>query len=347
MNRLFGQINYKKVLLIFASVVTEFIFNFLLIINKYQLHDLSIKRFDLWYVGNLIQIVIAGVLISLILLFLFKHWRIKIYDLQIVLNLQLFSILLLCIHLFIIKENFFLGNVLNNSWYESEKMIVAILNVSAFFIKIYVINYLLLVFLSVKQHRVIKNLILSLSFYILLIMFTFFYSIIISKSAIEFKIRRNDKFDKVIVLGSAVWKLNKPSPLLEGRLLKAYSLYKRKMANKIVLTGGNAPGELTEAEVGKSYLVSIGVDSSMIEIETETTSTIEQIHYVKKYHISPNVKVCVISDGFHLPRAREIAKFNGLGIKFIRSDSQLGFITNFWYRIRESVLLILFWLFGI
>lgn len=347
MNRLFGQINYKKVLLIFFSILTEFIFNFLLIIKKYQLHDLSIKRFDLWYLGNLIQIVIAGVFISLILLFLYKHWRIKIYDLQIVLNLQLFSILLLFIDLSIIKENFSLVNVLNNSWYDSKKMIVAILNVSAFFIKIYVLNYLLLLFLSVKQHRVIKNLILSLGFYILLIVFTFFYSVIISKSAIEFKVRQNDKFDKVIVLGSAVWKLNKPSPILEGRLLNAYSLFKRKMTNKIVLTGGNAPGELTEAEVGKNYLVSIGVDSSMIEIETETTSTIEQIHYIKKYHISPNVKVCVISDGFHLPRVREIAKFNGLGIKFIRSDFQLGFITNFWYSVRESVLLILFWLFGI
>ena len=63
-------------------------------------------------------------------------------------------------------------------------------------------------------------------------------------------------FDYGIILGAAVWSGNKPSPIFRGRIKKGAELFKQKIINKIHLTGGNAPGEISEAKAALNYLVS-------------------------------------------------------------------------------------------
>ena len=85
-----------------------------------------------------------------------------------------------------------------------------------------------------------------------------------------------------IVLGAAVWSNNKPSPSLAGRVDKAIMLYQQNKISKIFLTGSNAPGELSESEVALKYILSKGINKADIDLEKKTTSTNEQVEYIKE-----------------------------------------------------------------
>lgn len=149
-----------------------------------------------------------------------------------------------------------------------------------------------------------------------------------------------------VVLGAAVWSDNQPSPTLSGRVDKAIELYKRGYINKILLTGSNAPGEDSEAAVALDYANLLNMDTSKIIIEEGTTSTTEQIKYIKN-NISGYSSIVVISDSYHLPRVLEISDFYNIDIKVAASDRKLDFKSSFYNKVRESVALLIFWCFAL
>src|SRR4051794_30226846 len=67
--------------------------------------------------------------------------------------------------------------------------------------------------------------------------------------------------DMILVLGAAEYR-GRPSPVLRARLDHAFELYSRKLAPRIMTTGG-AGGDpvFTEGGVGRSYLIGRGVPS--------------------------------------------------------------------------------------
>src|SRR5947199_4328148 len=81
--------------------------------------------------------------------------------------------------------------------------------------------------------------------------------------------------DVILVLGAAEYR-GRPSPVLRARLDHALELYRRKLAPRILTTGG-AGGDpvFTEGGVGRSYLVQNGVPSEAIMVETMGESTVE------------------------------------------------------------------------
>ena len=81
--------------------------------------------------------------------------------------------------------------------------------------------------------------------------------------------------DVILVLGAAEYR-GRPSPVLRARLDHALELYHRKLAPRILTTGG-AGGDpvFTEGGVGRSYLTSRGVPAEAIIVETEGESTVE------------------------------------------------------------------------
>jgi vancomycin permeability regulator SanA len=155
--------------------------------------------------------------------------------------------------------------------------------------------------------------------------------------------------DAVVIFGAAVWSKNKPSPVLRERILKALTLYRNNKASMFVVTGGNARGELSEAEVAKIFLIEKGVEESNIIIEKNTSSTSEQVRYIRdSLYIKNNYKnLILVSDNFHLRRITEICKFNGINPTGVSSDSPLLDDNIIFYSVRESVGLILFWYFGL
>jgi len=81
--------------------------------------------------------------------------------------------------------------------------------------------------------------------------------------------------DVIVVLGAAEYR-GRPSPVLKARLDHALELYRRGLAPQVLTTGG-AGGDpvFTEGGVGRSYLMSRGVPSEAIIVETEGATTVE------------------------------------------------------------------------
>ena len=80
--------------------------------------------------------------------------------------------------------------------------------------------------------------------------------------------------DVILVLGAAEYR-GRPSPVLRARLDHALDLYRRRLAARILTTGG-AGGDpvFTEGGVGRAYLIGHGVPSEAIMVETEGESTV-------------------------------------------------------------------------
>lgn len=155
--------------------------------------------------------------------------------------------------------------------------------------------------------------------------------------------------DSGIILGAAVWGGNRPSPVLKERILKGYELYRKGIVPKLVLTGGGSPNELTEGEVSKNELLKMGVDREDLFIENESSSTVEQVLFLrdKLYRSNSWDKVILISDNFHLMRSREICSFNNIRADCFASGKELTSGGSAAFCMKESLALIVFWISGI
>ncbi len=341
--------NLKKIILILICLLGEISSLIFLYFIKYRTHDLALNQIKINYTGNILNLIIAASIILLLFILLINFSKTKLVEVQVYLNILFFSVFLLLILALLLSRDFYVLRLIKSDEYEFEKIVSVLVWLIYFLLKLFSLNYLLLKVLKVQRAVFPKNFILSSIESGLIILFAFVKIFIISKTGDEFIFAKNEKFDAIVVLGAAVWSKNIPSPIYEGRLKKSIELIKNHKSAKIFLTGSNAPFELSEAMVGKLYLLANGIDSTRIEIEENSTSTIEQIHFIKKELIGSNryKKIIVVSDGFHLPRVIEIAKFLNVDLKVARSSLKIEFVNKIWYRIKESVLLSIFWLFAV
>lgn len=339
----------KKISLILIAILGEVASLVFVYFIKYRTHNLSLSTLDLSFIGNILNLIITVSIVLVLIISLFAQKRIKLIDLQIYLNLLFLSILFLLLITFLLAKDFYTLKMLSPDEYEFEKVVSVLFWLIYFFIKLGSLNFLVLKLSGVK-HALIPKIILLIAFHsAVIIIFAFFKIFITSKSGEEYFLKKEEKFDAVVVLGAAVWKGNIPSPIYEGRLNKAIDLLEKDFSNRVILTGSNAPFELSEAEVGKNYLKQKGVNPKKIYIEETTTSTIEQMHFIKNEVIGERrfKKILVVSDAFHLPRVIEISKFLSIDIKVARSNLKIELLNNIWYRIKESILLAIFWLFAV
>ncbi len=121
--------------------------------------------------------------------------------------------------------------------------------------------------------------------------------------------------DVILVLGAAEYR-GRPSPVLKARLDHALELYNRHMAPRILTTGG-AGGDpvYTEGGVGRSYLMSHGVPSEAIIVESEAESTVESTSMAGEImHRMGLHSVIVVSDGYHIFRVKRMLQSRGLSV---------------------------------
>src|SRR4249920_215966 len=70
--------------------------------------------------------------------------------------------------------------------------------------------------------------------------------------------------DAIVVLGAAQYN-GRPSPVFRARLDHAAALYQRGFAPVVLVTGGVGAGDtLNEANVGRDYLVRLGLSSDAV-----------------------------------------------------------------------------------
>ena len=111
--------------------------------------------------------------------------------------------------------------------------------------------------------------------------------------------------DCIIVLGAGIWN-NKPSPMLEDRLLEGINLYKNNVSNKIIMSGDHGRAEYDEVKTMKNYAIEKGVKSEDIFMDHAGFSTYESIYRAKE--IFKAKKVVIVTQKYHLYRALYIAK---------------------------------------
>jgi uncharacterized SAM-binding protein YcdF (DUF218 family) len=111
--------------------------------------------------------------------------------------------------------------------------------------------------------------------------------------------------DAIVVLGAAQYN-GKPSPVLRARLDHAVDLYREGLAPTVVVTGGIGEGDrVSEATVGRQYLVSRGLPEPAVVVRPEGRSTQVSIQSVAQWARAHEVRrVLLVSDPFHMLRLR-------------------------------------------
>ncbi len=113
-----------------------------------------------------------------------------------------------------------------------------------------------------------------------------------------------EKMDCILVLGAGIWG-DKPSHMLEDRLLQAISLYENKVAPKIIMSGDHSKENYDEVNLMKQFAMDKGVPSEDIFMDHAGFSSYESLYRAKE--IFGVEKVVIVTQKYHLYRALYIA----------------------------------------
>lgn len=127
--------------------------------------------------------------------------------------------------------------------------------------------------------------------------------------------------DYIIILGARV-KGEIPSLALQYRIDAAANYMKKNKETIAIASGGQGPGEdITEAEAIKEGLLVHGISSNRIILEDKSTDTVENIRFSKKLIPDYLENGLLVTNDFHLYRAKSIAKDQGLNLQGIPAET--------------------------
>ncbi len=332
------------VLSIYFLIVFDLLFLYL---AKYLNQKLSIFEFKFFIFGNFLNFLIALIIFVGVTIIFIKKDAFYERKRSALLTFPAVITFFLLLAFFMTKINlnissgYFLQQPVNKFVVDSVYFIFLVL-------QLMYLSYIWMLLIGRTEFLVIRSLVNAFILIIGFVGFAFFYSIF----SMQDKYTGDEnltKADVAVVFGSAVFADNKPSPSLAKRVEKAVDLYQKGYVKKIQLTGGNAPGELSEAEVGYNVVKRFRVDLKDVTMEKKTSSTTEQVQFIKQNLVKKDKpkQIIVISDGFHLNRINEICYFNNIHPQLVPSELKLSWEKNIYYKLRESVGLIFFWLFAI
>lgn len=143
------------------------------------------------------------------------------------------------------------------------------------------------------------------------------------KQTTKKQIIKNNDFSKlkdidcIVVLGAGIWG-NKPSPMLEDRLLQGIELYKNNVSSKIIMSGDHGQKEYDEVNVMKDFAIEQGVPSENIFMDHAGFSSYESIYRAKE--VFGTKKIVIVTQKYHLYRALYIANSLGLDAYGVNAD---------------------------
>jgi len=119
--------------------------------------------------------------------------------------------------------------------------------------------------------------------------------------------------DAIVVMGVAQYD-GRPSPQLQARLDHVLTLWEEGVAQLVVTTGGNQPGDrFTEARASADYLIAGGIPESSISMEDIGSTTLQSLQGVAEIVKSRGLSsVEIVTDPYHALRSRLIAQDLGL-----------------------------------
>lgn len=111
--------------------------------------------------------------------------------------------------------------------------------------------------------------------------------------------------DCILILGAGIWG-DKPSPMLEDRLLQGIELYKNGVSQKIIMSGDHGREDYDEVNVMKQFAIDRGVPSEDIFMDHAGFSTYESVYRAKE--IFQCKKIVIVTQKYHLYRSIYIGK---------------------------------------
>lgn len=312
---------------------------------KYQNQNVFLTEFSLFKTGNLINFFLFAVIVIGLLIIVKK--RSSEVNKKVFYSLMSLSWLFLILAFLSTKLRIISPNVYIFSQ-PGDKVLTGLFFLFYLLIILQLLVYLWSIVFGSNNRKFVKLFLANI-----LILIIFFLGVLIyidnaGYTSDKWSIKKNQN-NIAVVLGAAVWSGNVPSPTLAARVDKSLLLLDQGFIGKIVLTGGNAPGELPESEVAYEYARAQGVDTSLIKIEKLSASTAEQIKWIKM-NLSKDgtyADIILISDAYHLPRAIEISRFFNLDVKVAESVHNMNFEDKLYNKLRESIALFNFWNFAL
>ena len=137
--------------------------------------------------------------------------------------------------------------------------------------------------------------------------------------------------DCIIILGAGIWG-DKPSPMLEDRLLEGIKLYQNGASDKIIMSGDHGRKEYDEVNIMKNYAIEKGIPSENIFMDHAGFSTYESIYRAKD--IFQAKKIVIVTQKYHLYRALYIANQLGLEAYGVGADPR-QYVGEIYIEIRE------------
>lgn len=125
--------------------------------------------------------------------------------------------------------------------------------------------------------------------------------------------RRESRVQVIAVLGAAEYN-GRPSATFQGRLKHAETLFEQGFAPRIIVLGGNKPGDrTTEAAAGRQWLLDRGVPQTDVVAVPEGSNTLESIRAAATFMRQEGLRsVILVSDPWHNLRIRRMARDLGL-----------------------------------
>ncbi|STZ77114.1 YdcF family protein [Bergeriella denitrificans] len=146
-----------------------------------------------------------------------------------------------------------------------------------------------------------------------------------------------EKSGTAMVLGNTVNRRGKPNPCLRNRVEAGVWLYRAGLAEKLLMSGGTDRDGANQAEAMRQMALTLGVPPEHILIEPQSRSTYENIAF--SHPLLPAAeRVILVSDGFHLARARWLAArhWPGRPVQILAAGSCGDTPANLWRkRLRE------------
>ncbi len=119
--------------------------------------------------------------------------------------------------------------------------------------------------------------------------------------------------DAIAVLGAAQYN-GRPSPVFRARLDHAATLYRLGLAPVVLVTGGVGTGDtLSEAHVGRAYLLSVGLpEGAVVPLPAGADTYASMAEVAGWFRGRGSRRVLLVSDAFHMLRLRSLAQRRGL-----------------------------------
>ncbi len=147
-----------------------------------------------------------------------------------------------------------------------------------------------------------------------------------------------------IVLGARVHADGRPSPALRRRAQHGARLVLEGRLDRLILSGGPRGATFAEAQAMQRICLACGLNDAQVTLEEQAGTSVENLRFSMPL-LGENCAVTLITDRYHAPRARLIAR--RLGLPVATSCARPGKVARgrlFKARLREAAAYAWTWL---